>query len=359
MFKDLDKLCLTPDQPIREGIRRMNQSRLGIILVVNGQRELVGTITDGDVRRAALANTPLDAPIDSMLQQKRGTTYAKPISAKVGQPSKAYLKLLKQHSILHLPLVDEKKRVVGLAKMEDFIGQSELPVHALLMAGGAGTRLHPLTAETPKPMLPVGDKPLMEIIIRRLSQSGIRNVKISTHHEREKISNHFKDGRDFDVDVSYIDEDRPLGTAGSLGLIKDTSQTLLVMNGDILTDIDFRSMLAYHREHNADMTVAVRQYDIKVPYGVVTCEDHSVTGIQEKPIFNFFVNAGIYLIEPTVLSSLPKAGQKLEMTDFLNRLVKEKRRVVSFPVLEQWLDIGQPADYQTAQSMAKDMGLVG
>jgi NDP-sugar pyrophosphorylase family protein len=223
------------------------------------------------------------------------------------------------------------------------------------MAGGKRTRLMPLTADTPKPMLPVGDKPLLELIIGQIRAAGIRQVNIATHQLKEKITEHFGDGKRFGIDIDYIDEESPLGTAGALGLIEPPADPILVMNGDVLTRMDFRSMVSYHKKNEADLTVGVRQYDLSVPYGVVECDGPLVKQLREKPMFNFMVNAGIYVVEPAVLSYIP-AGKRFDMTDFIQTLMDSGRRVVAFPVIEYWLDIGQHTDYQKAQD---DMAVQG
>jgi NDP-sugar pyrophosphorylase family protein len=220
------------------------------------------------------------------------------------------------------------------------------------MAGGKGTRLHPLTKDTPKPMLRVGDKPLMEIILGQLKEAGIRKVHVSTHHRADKITRHFGDGRGFGVDLSYINEESPLGTAGALGLLDEADETTLVMNGDVLTEVDFRAMLRYHREQRAELTVAVRQYEVKVPYGIVECDGPMVRTLTEKPTMEFFVSAGIYLIEPSV-RRLFKRGERRDMTELIEALLAAGRPVASFPIREYWLDIGQHEDYRQAQDAAR------
>src|ERR1044072_3325114 len=171
-------------------------------------------------------------------------------------------------------------------------------MRAVIMAGGYGTRLLPLTDQIPKPMLPVGDRPLLEIIVDQLKEAGIRQVNVATHYKSEAISDHFKNGEDFGVDIRYVKEDQPLGTAGALSLLEESDEPLLVINGDILTRVDFHAMLNFHREHAADLTVAVRQYEFRVPYGVIDTDGVAVTGISEKPMVRQFINAGIYLLNP-------------------------------------------------------------
>ena len=352
MITDTTALCVRPDTLLRDAVTQMDRNRLGIILVVDGQRRLIGTITDGDVRRAVLANSDFGRPVTDLLASKAGTRHARPLTAAVGADHRSYLELLKAHRLLYLPLLDEAQRVAGLVALDEFLPDRALPLQAVVMAGGKGSRLHPLTEELPKPMLPVGDRPLMEIIIEQLREVGIHRVNVTTHHQPEKISDHFGDGRRFGVELTYVAEERPLGTAGALGLMKPPEETTLVINGDILTQVDFRAMLAFHREHQADLTLAVRRYDLEVPYGVVECEGQAVRRISEKPALGFFVNAGIYLLEPSVYRYIP-GGERFDMPDLVQRLLEARRPVVSFPIREYWLDIGERAQYEQAQAEIK------
>jgi NDP-sugar pyrophosphorylase family protein len=196
----------------------------------------------------------------------------------------------------------------------------------------------------------------MEVIIEQLRQSGIGRVNITTHYLPDKITEYFGNGENFGVELNYVSEDRPLGTAGSLGLIDWPQETLLVINGDILTKVNFRAMLNYHHEHGADITVGVRKYDLQVPYGVVECEDQRVSRLREKPSLSFFVNAGIYMLEPRVNQHIPN-GEHYDMTDLIDRLIQKGRPVVSFPIVEYWLDIGEPSDYARAQEDVKNGGI--
>ncbi|HET9961987.1 MAG TPA: nucleotidyltransferase family protein [Nitrospiraceae bacterium] len=353
MNQDYATFCIPRTSTVGDAAAMMDRSRLGIVLVVDEERHLLGTVTDGDLRRAMLARVELARPVEALLEQKVGSAFSQPISAALGQDPNWYLELLQRHGIVHLPILDQEQRVVGLVTRDEFLPRQLLPLQAVIMAGGKGSRLHPLTEQTPKPMLPVGDKPLLEIIIARLRDSGINRVNVSTHHQREKIESHFGDGRQFGVELSYVPEDRPLGTAGCLGLLESPTETTLVINGDILTQVNFQAMLQFHRSQQADLTVAVRQYDVQVPFGVVESDGASVRGVTEKPVFNFFVNAGIYLLEPSVYKLL-SPGERMDMTDLIQRLLHQQRRVASFPIRESWLDIGQPADYEQAQELIKE-----
>ena len=349
MDMDLVRVSVAPGDSLLDVVAKMDRNRFGIALVVDHERRLLGTVTDGDVRRAFLAGIQFEESVETLLARKAGTPFARPISAPASTDQAELRALLKEHSIRHLPLVDERQRVVGLVTSDDFLTNQPLPVRAVVMAGGAGKRLFPLTQDTPKPLLPVGDQPLLEIIIKQLREAGIRQVKLSLHHQPEKISAHFAKGDDLGVELSYVTEDHPLGTIGSLGLLEPAKETTLVMNGDILTQVDFRAMLAYHREHQADLTVAVRAQNVKVPYGIVECDGSSVRGIREKPVLNFFINAGIYLLEPVVYRYIPP-GQRLDMTELIERLLVEGHEVISFPIREYWVDIGEREGY--AQALA-------
>lgn len=345
---DAGGFCVTAAASIREAIACIDRNAKGIALVVDEHRRLLGTVTDGDIRRAILARSAPDAPVAMLLERKAGSDFARPVTAAAGTDRGELLRLMQERCVRQVPLVDEAGRVVGLVTAEELLPVETLPLQAVIMAGGAGTRLRPLTQDVPKPMLPVGGRPMLERLIGQLRDAGIHRVNITTHYKREIIENHFGDGRDFGVQVNYVKEDEPLGTAGALSLMQAPTEPVLVVNGDILTRLDFRDLLNFHREQDADLTVAVRQYDVNVPFGVIETDGVAVTRVVEKPVLNFFVNAGIYLLEPCVHQAIPN-GERIDMTDLIQRLIAQGRRVVSFPVLEYWLDIGHHADYEAAQ----------
>jgi dTDP-glucose pyrophosphorylase/CBS domain-containing protein len=353
MISDLSDLTIALDSSIRQAIASIDRNEQGIVLVTDEDGRLVATITDGDVRRAMLAGHSLDAPVKELLTRRVDSPYPEPVTALVGTEHGVLLQLMQERYVRQVPLLDTDGRVAGLATLDDLLPDQVLPLQAVIMAGGFGTRLRPLTEDLPKPMLPVGDRPLMELLIEQLRQAGIQRVNVATHYMAEKIIEHFGDGRDFGVELNYVTESRPLGTAGALGLMQAPQEPLLVINGDILTHMDFRAMLAYHQEHEADLTVGVRKYDLNVPYGVVESDGAFVQGLVEKPLLSFFVNAGIYLLEPAVHHYIPN-DQRLDMTDLIQLLLNAGRPVVSFPILEYWLDIGHHADYTQAQEDVKN-----
>lgn len=340
------------DNTIAHAVACIDRNLSGIVLVIDADYHLLGTVTDGDVRRALLADVSLDEPISVLLLMKADSNL-KPVTALRGTSETVLLSLMKQYSLHQIPLLNEVGQVVDLITLDDLLPRENLSLQAVIMAGGSGTRLRPLTIDLPKPMLPVDGKPLMERVIEQLRQVGIRRINITTHYKAEKIVDHFGDGSEFGVQLNYVDEDRPLGTGGALGLMPYPDEPVLVINGDILTQVDFRAMLYFHQENRADMTIGVRRYEMQVPYGVIECEGVLVKHLQEKPQVGFLVNAGIYLLEPSVYQFMPQ-NVSFNMTDLIQWLLDAGRTVVSFPIHEYWLDIGQHADYTQAQGDLKN-----
>jgi dTDP-glucose pyrophosphorylase/CBS domain-containing protein len=351
---DVSALCIPANATIADAIACIDRSgRVSIALIVDSERRLTNTVSDGDVRRGLLAGLAMTAPVTKLLEIKATSSRPLAVTAPPGLDAEVLLDLMRARGIRQIPIVSPEGRVLDVVTLGDLFSEEPRALQAVVMAGGFGTRLRPLTEDLPKPMLPVGGRPLMELIIDQLRDTGVHKINITTHYQAEKILDHFGDGSSFGVDISYVNEESPLGTGGALGLMDPPKDTLLVINGDILTDIDFRAMQAYHQEHRASMTVAVRHYEVQVPYGVIDCDGPHVSGVREKPQLGFFVNAGIYLLEPDVYRHIP-ANKHLHMTDLIEALIREKQTVVSYPVREYWLDIGQHADYELAQADAKN-----
>jgi dTDP-glucose pyrophosphorylase/CBS domain-containing protein len=346
--KNVRDVLVSPSISIRELLERIDRAAIGIALVVDQDDRLIDTITDGDVRRAILAALDVSLPVQRLIDTKDRGSLAAPLTSPVGSSDAELLHLMRAFSVRHIPLVDHRGRVVDVALLSDLVKEPDRPLTAVVMAGGFGTRLRPLTDDVPKPMLPIGDRPLLAHIIGQLRAAGIRQLNVTTHYKADAISDHFGNGEHFGVDIRYVHEDLPLGTAGALALVEATDQPLLVMNGDILTRVDFGAMHDFHRQHGADMTVGVRQYQIKVPYGVVETDAVVVTGVSEKPTISHFINAGLYLINPDVRTLVPD-GRRFDMTDLIHEAIARGRRVVCFPIREYWLDIGQMTDYERAQ----------
>lgn len=346
---DLQQFLVSPSSSIRDVMACIDRNGEGIALVVQDDMTLIDTVTDGDIRRTMLAGIGMATAVQSIVERKHDRLHSKPITAMMGTERAELIRIMNTHTLRQIPLLDQVGRVVDIALLSQLVKEYDLPIRAVVMAGGFGTRLLPLTKDVPKPMLQVGDRPLLEWTIENLRDAGIRRVNLTTHYKAEVISDHFKDGTDFGVEIEYVQEDSPLGTAGSLSALSGTSEPLLVMNGDILTRMNFRAMYEFHRRQHASMTVAVRQYEFRVPYGVVESDGVQVKRLVEKPVYQFFVNAGIYLLSPDVHEFIPK-GIYFDMTDLITRLIEAGRKVASFPVQEYWLDIGHTEDYARAQN---------
>lgn len=343
----LDDLLVDGSCTIREAMGRLDRNGKGIVLVVDAGRHLLDTITDGDLRRAILRGIKLGDTVTEVSRLKQQTSATPPVTAPAGMPPAQLLHLMNERVLRQVPLIDAEGRVVDVAFLGDLAKDVEEPLKAVVMAGGFGRRLYPLTKDTPKPMLPVGSDPLLAHIVKQLQQSGIQQVHITTHFKGDDIKSYFGNGDRYGMQIQYVEEEKPLGTAGALRLLGEVAGPLLVVNGDILCAVDYRSMLRFHRDHAAQMTVAVKKYDVEVPFGVVDCEGTAIRRIVEKPVYDFFVNAGIYLIDPPALQLLP-AGRS-DMTDLIGLLVKAGQTVAAFPIVEYWLDVGRQDDYARAQ----------
>ena len=269
----LESVVISPDTTIAEAIAQLDKAGTGVLLLCQADRILFGVITDGDIRRAILLGKSMEAPCSTIASKE-------PVVASHSIPMAEALRLMNHHDINQLPVVDAENHLVELLLRKDLVTDVELHLPAVVMAGGYGKRLLPLTESVPKPMLPVGDRPLLELIIQQLHRAGIRDVNLTTHYLPESILNHFGTGKDFGVSLNYSKEDHPMGTAGGLKLMKRPESSFLVINGDILTGLPFQEMLMYHRKHGADLTVGVRKYDMQVPFGVVECDGVRITEIR-------------------------------------------------------------------------------
>ena len=350
---NISELFVRSDASIREVTKCIDRSgRISLALLVDEESRLVSVFTDGDVRRAILHGIALDAPVTELLPIKARMPNSGAVTAPVTANRRSLLSLMQARGIRQLPLVDEERRVVDIVLLRDLLPKTPEGLQAVIMAGGFGKRLMPLTSNVPKPMLPVGGRPLMERIVEQLHGAGIRRVNVATHYKSEQIVEHFGSGEAFGVEMRYVNEERPLGTGGALSLMEVPKEPLLVVNGDVLTTVDYHQMFEFHQEQKADMTVAVNQHVIAVPFGVVDCEDTKVRQLREKPTIKLLVNAGIYLIEPTVFQFVHR-NESFHMTDLMQWLISAGRTVVSFPIREVWLDIGQQQDYEKAQQQVK------
>ena len=327
---------------VRDAIAAIDDGGHQIALIVDPSQRLQGTVTDGDIRRAILRGIELSAPASAVM-------YRNPTVAHIGDSRESILGAMTARKLRQIPLVDDDGKVVGI-ETEDKLLQSEAAAEnwAVLMAGGLGSRLSPLTDDTPKPMLKVGDKPLLETLVENLASHGFRRLFIAVNYKADMVKARFRDGADWGVNITYLEEDRRLGTAGALALLPETPPApFLVMNSDLLTNLNYRHLLAYHAEHGCKATVSVWEHAVQVPYGVIEVKDHRIAGIEEKPIQRNFINAGIYVLNPELVELVPK-DTHFDMTSLIDKLIKGNTPVSVFPIREFWLDIGRHDDYVAA-----------
>lgn len=341
---------MLPRTSIRDTIRVLDESAKQIVLVVNEGNRLLGTVTDGDIRRSILKGMSLEEPVQRIMNTD-------PTVAVVDEGRESILALMQRTRLHHLPLVDENHCVMGLETLDELIQLRARENQVVLMAGGLGNRLRPLTDECPKPMLKVGNKPLLETILENFIEYGFHRFYIAVNYMADVVKSYFGDGSRWGVDIKYLHEEQQLGTAGALSLLQDTpTEAILVMNGDLLTKVNFKQLLDFHYGHQAKATMCVREYDFQVPYGVVKIDGPRITSIDEKPIQRFFVNAGIYVLEPEALD-LISPNSYFDMPTLFEKLIELKMESAVFPIREYWLDIGHLADYNRANGEYRDVFL--
>ncbi len=330
---------------LRETIAIIDKVALQIALVVDESGKLLGVVTDGDIRRGLIRGLSLDDDVSEVMNKN-------PKLAHLHDSKTRLMAIMETHCLQQLPVVDDDGKVIGLETLQGLYQKPEFENVVFLMAGGLGSRLRPLTNSCPKPLLEIGGKPILETIIESFVHSGFRHFYIAVHYLADRIKTYFGNGQRWGVDIHYIDEHEPLGTAGAIGLLTDDFSELelpmIVMNGDILTQIDFSRLLAFHNEQQALATLCVRQYEYQIPYGVVTLEQQRVAGIVEKPVQRCFSSAGIYVLDHALITKIRQQG-KIDMPVLLNQLIGNGELVSMFPIHEYWLDIGREADFLRAQ----------
>ncbi len=315
-----------------------------LALVVSDDRKLLGTVTDGDIRRALIKQVDMNCAVSEIMNKS-------PVTALKSESPSRIMSKMSDRDLLHIPIIDESNVLIGLETLQHLLVKKKYDNPVFLMAGGFGKRLHPLTEHTPKPLLHVGIRPILETILMQFIEAGFHNFYISTHYKADMIRNHFGDGGDWDVNIQYVHEENPLGTAGSLGMLpSDIVLPILMMNGDLLTKVDLQQLLSFHHEQDAIATMCIREYDFQVPYGVVNIEEQYVTNIVEKPIQKFFVNAGIYVLDPKLINQVD-GNKYLDMTNFLENQIKNGNKVCVFPIHEYWIDIGRMEEYECAHGI--------
>lgn len=333
---------------IRDALQIMDKSALQIVFVVDKEKRLLGVVTDGDVRRSILRGEELSTPVEQIMN-------AHPITAQQGADRAELLRLMKAKTVRQIPLVDKEKHLVGLVQMEELLYRPQRENAVVLMAGGLGTRLRPLTDKIPKPLLKVGAKPILETILESFLDAGFHRFYFAVNYKSQMIEDYFGDGSRFGAEIEYLHENKRMGTAGALYFLPEApKEPILVMNGDLLTKVDFGELLDYHIEQGAAATMAVREYSYQVPYGVIDFDGERIEAIREKPSYSFFVNAGIYALSPEAVARVDKE-EFFDMPQLFNALVEDGKKTTVYPVREYWLDIGRMDDFERAQEEYGEM----
>lgn len=340
-MKPIDAIKLSLTSTIRDALQIINNGAIQMAVVVDSEGKLLGTITDGDIRRGLLNNLRLEDSVETIL-------HTTPTVATLSDTKEDILQKALTKKLHQIPIIDEEYRVLGIQEINDLIKPSSKPNMVVLMVGGLGSRLRPLTEVTPKPMLKVGNKPILQTIVEKFAEYGFNEIVLCVNYKSHIIQDYFGDGSAFGVTITYIFEEERMGTAGALSLLTSLpNEPFFVMNGDLLTNINFDHLCNYHLTQNAMATMCVREYDFQVPYGVVNMEGNTILSIQEKPVHKFFVSAGIYMLNPDVIRYIPK-NQFYDMPSLFEALIQQNQKAVSFPIREYWLDIGQMEEYERA-----------
>lgn len=352
--KNIDSIKIQRSSTIENLIRVIQESGPFACALVYDDNVFLNVITDGDIRRSLLAGHRISDSVNAVLLVKGNSARPTPIMASAHASRSEIDALFQQHSLRQLVLVDGDGcpvSVIDHLSCGRELSHINRPFVAVVMAGGFGTRLRPLTLDTPKPMLPINGRPLLDILIGKLVDFGAEKIYITTHYLAQKIVDHFGNGDRFGVPIQYIHEDAPLGTGGALGLIERPQLNTLVINGDILTELDFALFQAEHIRSNSVMTIAGTQYSFQVPFGVLTESNGRVTAIEEKPQFGFLVNSGIYFVSPLAFDYLPNPKGAFTMPELAECLIAHGKTISCFPIYERWLDIGRPDDYHSAKEL--------
>lgn len=335
-------ILITSDTSIFKAIEIIDAGSLQIALVVDVSGKLFGTVTDGDIRRAILKGVDLGRPVCDIM-------FTTPTTASCHESRESVLEKMKTRQLRQIPIVDPNGCVVGLDAWDELINVQHRDNVVVLMAGGLGSRLGELTKDCPKPLLRVGNKPVLETVLENCKEYAFHRFYISVNYKAAMVKEYFGDGSRWGVEINYIEETKRLGTAGALSLLPETPVTpVLVMNADVLTKINLKHLMEFHEEHKSVATMCVRNFELQVPFGVVELESHRLKSILEKPVHQFFVNAGIYVLNPEAISIVPD-NDYYDMPSLFERLLKNSQETAAFPIHEYWLDIGRKDDLERAK----------
>lgn len=341
-MKHLDAFCVHAADSLLDALRAIERGSVGMTLVIDDGRRLLGVLTDGDARRALIAGAPLDSPVSKHANRSF-------LSVDEGRSRAQVLELMQARRLTQVPIVDGEGLLVGLHTLHDILGTAERPNPAVVMAGGRGTRLGSLTDALPKPLIPVAGRPILERIVLQLVEHGIRDIYLSIHYLGHLIEEHFEDGARFGCRIQYLREEKPLGTGGALALLPETpTHPMLVMNGDLITDAHLGAMIDFHAAGPQVATLAVKSYAHRVPFGCVDLDGDRVTGLVEKPNLVREVNAGIYVLDPALLADVPRDAP-YQLPELIQACLADQRRVAAYPLRKEWIDVGRPQQLDRAR----------
>lgn len=339
MYK-IDEIKISQNASIKEALSIIDKGAMKVAVVLSASNELIGVLSDGDIRRALLKGMSLDDSVSSIINKT-------PVTASINDTKERILELANEKKLHQIPIISNGK-LVGIQDIREFLAPQSKPNKVILMVGGLGTRLRPLTNDIPKPMLDVGNKPILHTIVENFAKYGYKDIIMCVNYKSEMIKEYFGDGSSFGVKIEYILEEKRMGTAGALSLLKERPKDdFFVMNGDLLTNVNFEYLHEYHKDSNALASICIRKYEMQVPYGVVNVRANKVTSIEEKPTQSFFVSAGIYMFSPIVLDFIPK-NTFYDMPTLFDDLLKHNFPIHPFPIREYWLDIGRMDEYRRA-----------
>lgn len=339
-MKNTDKIKLPLGASLRDALNIIDAGGMHIAIVTDDCDRIIGLVSDGDIRRALIGNKSLDDSVVDILNKQ-------PITVKENDPAADILAKAKKYRLSQLPVVDNENKLLDVIDITSLVTPLSKSNPVVLMVGGLGTRLRPLTDKMPKPLLKVGDKPILHTIIKQFRLYGFKNIILCVNYRAEMIREYFGNGSKFGVNIEYVYEDKRMGTAGALSLIKGIEKPFFVMNGDLLTNINFEYLYKYHLSTNAEATMCVREYEYQVPYGVIEMKGNNILKITEKPIQSFYVSAGIYMLDPSVLQHIPE-DKFYDMPTLFDDIMQNSGRAVSYPIKEYWMDIGQINEYKKA-----------
>lgn len=347
-MKNIQNIKLNINSTIKEALTIIDSGAMQIALVVDEHDKLLGTLTDGDIRRGLLQGLDLSSSINTIV-------FKTPTIAKISDTKEEILKIAIAKKLHQIPVIDEDGVILGIQEIEELIKPKSKINKVILMVGGLGSRLRPLTDDTPKPMLKVGNKPILQTIVEKFAEYGYTNIVMCVNYKSHVIEDYFGNGSDFGVNIEYIFEEQRMGTAGALSLLKEKpAEPFFVMNGDLLTNVNFEHLDNYHSANSSMATMCVREYDFQVPYGVVNIKNSRILSIEEKPTHKFFVSAGIYMLSPEILECIPQ-NKFYDMPTLFEKLISEEKNIISFPIREYWLDIGRLEEYEKANDEYNDV----